>query len=311
MSQIFDRTISIQYLPYPDEAEGKQLQAGLFLFPGFIRQLDPSTRSPINSDKTVYVTGLEPQDVDDERREEVAAARKEMAAVFGEDQILPTNVQFWRDRSLTIDKKTTFLNLGEASDKLTYYMIKGGSYKEIAPNYEAAIAGSVPYRWYLVDATEFAELSVTDDRKINKAIAALEIIDEEKRFEDLFLVHKVLITPDRGITMKSPRSLLYKDLSDFIHGKIVKTNKKMTPKQFLDVADQLKKDKKPLYVLAYLRDGSYFNYLGTAEDNQIKNISTQTRYGATMEKATKFLMNPANQTELENLKTSVEKKWNE
>lgn len=304
-----DRSVSIQYLPYPDEAEGRQLQAGLFLFPGFIRQLDPRMKT-VNG-KDVYVTGLEPQDVPDDYKEMASEAKKELAKHYGEDVLAPSNTGFWSTTSLTINKKTTFLDMSNPKDKLTYYMIKGGAFTEIAPNYESAIAESVPYRWYLVDAKEFAEIEVTDDRKINKAIAALEVIDEDKRFEDLFIVHKVLVSPDRGVTLKSPRSLLYKDLSDFIHGKIVKTNKKMTAKQFLDVADQLKKDKKPLYVLAYLRDGSYFNFLNTAEDNQIRNVQTQTRYGATLEKATKFLMSPANQSELENLKTLVEKKWNE
>lgn len=309
MSQVFDRTISIQYLPYPAEAEGKELQAGLFLFPGFVRQLDPTMKTI--SGRPLYVTGLEPQDVPEEQREEVLKAKEELSKHFGEDELKPTNTNFWSTKSLTIDKKTTFLNMNDPEDKLKYYMIKGGAFKEIASNYEKAVEGSVPYRWYLVDATEFAEIGVQDDRKINKAIAALEMIDEEKRFEDLFIVHKVLISPDRGVTMKSPRSLLYKDLSDFIHGKIVKTNKKMTPKQFLDVVDQLKRDKKPLYVLAYLRDGSYFNYLNTSEDNQIRNVHTQTKYGATMEKATKFLISPANQSELDSIKGMVEKRWNE
>lgn len=310
MSQVFDRTISIQYLPYQSEAEGKQLQAGLFLFPGFVRELEPATR-PTGAGKASTITGLEPIDVPEDQKEEVAKVKQELTEFFGAGELEPTNTEFWKTKTLTINKKTTFLNMGNPQDKLTYYMIRGGAYKEIAPNYEIATGGATPYRWYLIDATEFAEIGAQDDRKINKAIAALEMVDEDKRLEDLFLLHKVLITSDRGVTLRSPRSMMYKDLSDFIHGKIVKTNKKVTPKQFLDTVEILKKDKKVLYVTAYVKDGNYFNFLTTAEDNQIKNVQTSTKYGATIDKAVKFLMNPVNQSELENIKAQVENKWNE
>lgn len=310
MSQEFDRTISIQYLPYPAEAEGKELQAGLFLFPNFTRRFDPATR-PSAGGKVRYITGLDPNEYPESEKSEMLAAKKELEEYFGADNLDPSNQEFWESKHLTITKKTTFLNLKDNEDKLKYFMIKGGSFKEVASNYEAATSGAVPYRWYLIDATEFADIGVQDDRKINKAIAALESIDEDKRFDDLFLVHKVLVTSDRGTTMRSPRSMLYKDLSDFIHGKLVKTNKKLTPKQFLDVVELLKKDKKALYLTAYVKDGNYFNFLTTAEDNQIKNVQTSTKYGATIDKVVKFLANPINQSELDNIKSLVEKKWNE
>lgn len=310
MSQVFDRTISIQYLPYAAEQEGKQLQAGLFLFPGFVRKLSPATR-PAGTGKVKYITGLDPDNYPDSEREEVVKAKEELEEFYGKEEMSPLNQAFWEERDLTITKKTTFLNMGNPQDKLTYYMIRGGSFKEIAPNYEVATSGATPYRWYLIDATEFADLGAIDDRKINKAIAALETLDEDKKLEDIFLVHKVLVSSDRGVTLRSPRSMIYKDLSDFIHGKIVKTNKKITPKQFLDSVELLKKDKKAVYINAYVKDGSYFNFLTTSEDNQIKNVQTGTKYGATIERAIKFLSNPANQSELENIKERVEAKWNE
>lgn len=310
MSQVFDRSISIQYLPYQSEAEGKQLQAGLFLFPGFARRLDPASR-PAGTGKVRYITGLEPSEYPESEKEEVIKAKEELEEFYGKEELSPFNQGFWESKSLLINKKTTFLNMNDPKDKLTYYMIKGGAFKEVASSYEVATSGAEPYRWYLINADDFAEIGAQDDRKINKAIAALEALDEDKKLEDLFLVHKVLVTSDRGTTLRSPRSMMYKDLSDFIHGKIVKTNKKMTPKQFLDAIDVLKKDKKMMYVTAYVKDGNYFNFLTTSEDNQIKNVQTSTKYGATIDRAVKFLISPANQSELDNLKGQVEKKWNE
>lgn len=311
MSQLFDRSISIQYLPLIDEADtSKPLQAGLFLFPKFMRILEPTSR-PAGGGKIRFTTGLDPEDYPESEKEEVIKAKAELEDYFGKDEMSPLNSEFWMDKTLTIDKKTTFLNMDKPQDRLTFYMIKGGSFKEIAPNYEAATDGAIPYRWYLIDAKEYADIGVADDRKINKAIAALEVIDEDKRLEDLFLMHKVLVSSDRGTTLRSPRSMMYKDLSDFIHGKIVKTNKKITPKQFLDAAELLKKDKKALHIAAYLKEGNYYNFLTVSEDNQIKNIQTGTKYGGSLDRAAKFLASPANQSELENLKDQVEKKWNQ
>jgi len=306
-----ERSISLQYLPYPAEQdESKPLQAGLFLFPKFSRLLEPATR-PASGNKVRYITGLDPDDYPDSERDEVIGAKAELEKYFGKEEMDPMNHEFWSKKALLIDKKTTFLDMNNPQDKLTFYMIKGGAFKEIAPSYEKAVEGAIPYRWYLIDAKEYADVGALDDRKINKAIAALEAVDEDKRLEDIFLLHKVLITSDRGITLRSPRSMMYKDLSDFIHGKIVRTNKKMTAKQFLDAVELLKKDKKALYIQAYLKEGNYFNFLTVAEDNQIKNIQTGTKYGGSMERAAKFLASPANQSELENLKEQVEKKWNQ
>lgn len=309
-TQVFDRTISIQYLPFVEEQDKtKQLQAGQFLHPGFVRLYDPSYR--LVAGKNRYFTGLEASEFPETEREEIIKAKEEFENFFGKGELEPTNDAFWSKRQLEINKKTTFLNLANPADKLTYYMIRGGGYKEVAPNYEIATSGAIPYRWYLIDAKEFADIDVQDDRKINKAIAALEAIDEDKKLEDLFLVHKVLISSDRGVTLRSPRSMMYKDLSNFIHGTVVKTNKKQTAKQFLEAAELLKKDKKLLYLTAYVKEGNYFNFLNTSEDNQIRNAQTGTKYGSSTEKAVKFLSSPANQTELDNLKEQVEKKWNE
>src|ERR1700748_3570423 len=98
MSQVFDRTISIQYLPYPAEQDGKELQAGLFLFPNFIRQLDPATK-PAGAGKVVYITGLEPQDVPEDQREDVAKVKKELADYFGEGELDPNNRAFWETKA--------------------------------------------------------------------------------------------------------------------------------------------------------------------------------------------------------------------
>lgn len=304
-------TISIQYLPYPEEQDrGKDLQAGKFLFPGFVRRYEPAHKT-IPGRGVRYFTGLEAEDYPADEQEEIRKVKAELEAYFGVGTLDPFNVEFWKERALEITKKTTFLDMTNPEHRLIFHGIKGGMYKEIAANHEQAIDRAEQKRWYLVDASEFAEISTEDDRKKNKAIAKLEILEEEKPFDDMFVLHKVLVTSDRGTTKRTPKAMLYKDLNDFIEGKLAKTQKKLTAKQFLEAVEVLGTNKKKLFVTAYVKEGTYFNFLTVTEDNQIKNNQTGTKLGGTTERAVAYLMNPANQSELDNLKDRVEEKWNQ
>ncbi len=308
-TQAYDRSVSIQYLPYAEELDAQRaLVAGKFLFPKFGRLLEPFCKT-IGKDKYRYSTGLETTEYPEEQHEEIIKAREKLEAYF-QQELTPTNVDFWKEKVLTLDKKTTFLNLDDPEHLLIYYMIKGGAFGEIAPSYEAATSGATPKRWYVIDAKEYADIGAEDVRKLDKAIATLVNIEDAKGFDDLFLIHKVLISSDKGITKRSPKSMIYKDLSDFIHGSIVKTNKKQTAKQFIEVAEMLKKDKKKVTITALVKEANYFGFLSTTEEGQFKNLQTGTKYGTTLEKVAAYLGNPANQSELDNIRERVEEKWN-
>lgn len=311
--QLIDKNVSIQYLPYPEEIEGKNMEAGKFLAENFTRMFEISYKvigkDREGRDRVKYFTGLEPADFPEAEREEIQKVRDELEKEFGVGALDPFNEAFWKDKKLLITRKTTYLNMNLPEDKLKYYLIKGGGFKEVAASYDLAISQATPKRWYLIDASEYAEMDVEADRKLDRAIAALVDLEATKVGDEMFLIHKVLVTSDRGTTKKSPKALLYKDLRDFIIGKLVRTNKKQTAKQFLEVLDLLKRDKKKLYVGAYVKEGSYFNFLTVSSDNQIQNVETRTKYGSDIDKAVAYLTNPANQTELDNLKEKVENKW--
>jgi len=302
------RAISIQYNPFPEEMDtAKVMDAGKFLFPGFGRIFEVYAKLIGNS--WIYQTGLEPDNYPEDERQEIIDVRQKLESTFGKGVLNASNADFWKTINLELTKKSTFLDLNNPNDLLTYYLIKGGAFAEIAPNYEAAINNSSPKRWYMIDATEFAEVGSEDDRKIIKAFALLNELEESKTFDDMFLIHKILVTADRGITKRTPKGTIFKDLADFLHGRIVKTNKKQTPKQFIDAVDLLKNNKKKAYVTAYVKEAIYFNYLTLTEDNQFKNLQTGTKYGSSVDKVVNYLTNPANQSELENIRERIEQKW--
>ena len=305
-------TVNIQYLPSPEEIDSsKQLRAGKFLWPGFTHVYEVFAKQ-LAGGNFKYQTGLDPEEAPEDMREEIQQALDSLEKYYGKGQLDPFNGKFWKDIKLVINKKNIHLDIkNNPEHKLLYYVIKGGGICEVAPSYDEAVDAASPKRWFIVEPTQYADISAQPERVINKAIAALEFLDEEKSKEDMFLVHKVLITSDRGTTRNTPASALYKDLSDFIYGKIVKTDKRRAPKQFADTVAMLKKDKKKLYITAYVKEANYFNFLTVSEDSNFQNIETRTKYGPTIDKAVAYLSNPANEDELENLKERVEKKWSE
>lgn len=305
------RSVSIQYLPTPEEVDSSRaLKAGRFLWPGFTHSY-PVFGKEITKGKYKYYTGLDPMAYPEDKREEIIQVKQELEQYFGKGTLEDDNESFWKERRIVLNKKTTFLNLEDPDDKLNYYIIKGNGIYEIAPSYEAAVDGATQKRWYLIEPEHYADITAKDDKIFNKAISKLVELEEEGSLDDMFLVHKTLITSDRGVTKQTPKSAIYKDLSDFINGKIVKTDKRRTPKQFVEAVELLKKDKKKLYVTGYVKDANYYNYLTVSEDGQIQNIETRSKYGPTIEKAIAYLSNPSNQDELENIKVKVEKKWSE
>ena len=306
------KTVNIQYLESEEERDkSKVMQAGKFLWPGFTHVYNVFAKQ-LSGGKYRYVTGLDPNEVDEDKRPEIEEAVKYLESYYGKGVLDPFNETFWKDINIKLDKKNIFLDItNKPEDKLIYYVIKAGGIQEIAPSYDEAVEASQPKKWFMVEPEQLADISANVDRDFNEAIANLVYLDKEKTFEDMFLVHKVLITSDRGTTKNTPKSALYTDLSQFIYGKIVKTNKKQTPSQFVNVVNLIKSDKKKLYITAYVKEAIYFHFLVPGDDGGFVNNETKTKYGASQEKAVAFLSNPANQEELDNIRERVEKKWSE
>lgn len=306
------RVINIQYQPYEDEISGQPMRAGKFMWNKFGHSY-PVFAQQLSGNRYKYQTGLDPKDYPEDQREEVEQAFKDLSREFGGDDVLdPFNHEFWKDIRLVLEKKNTFLNIDDnPKDKLLYYAIKGGGIKEVSPSFDAMQADPTQRRFYMVEPEEFAEISSVSDKQFNKAIAALEDLEDNRTYDEMFLIHKVLVTSDRGTTKNTPKAALYKDLSDFISGKLVKTDKRKTPGQFVETYKLLKENIKRLYVTAYVKEASYFNFLTTTPDNQLQNQETKTKYGGSIDKAVEYLLSITNQYELENIKDRVENKWKE
>jgi hypothetical protein len=307
------KAISIEYLPTE-------------------RELDPSTKLVVGEGmpdtfkiveelgyKTFYgvkryICGLDVEMVErnddltpEEKKakiEEIKKTVERLEKFYGPGQLDPTNEHIWSKVRLELDRKTTNLDLTNPRTELIVYCIKAGGFNVVAPNIDAARENNV--KFYLVEPVELAESKVTNTKIINKAISTLDKIDETKSQDELFYIAKYIMPVEKGYNRSTPKAMLYSDLNEFINGNVVKLPRVRCAAQFLEVT---KKPKADLVISCLVKDGLDFGFLYTNPAGEIKNNETAGVYGTTIERAVAHLQNPNYESELDNLKSRVEKRW--
>lgn len=270
--------------------------------------------------KISYLTGLDENSENvrsiqdpEERKAKLAELKKvvkylEQDCNLGEGTLDPTNVGFWSKIRLEIMNNGRLdLDMKDPQDIIKYHAIKGGGIKAVAPDFESARKAVVPPKWFLQELTETAAIKTEVKKLRNEAIAELQHIFKKNQ-KDLFYIAKVLLSAENQFKYSTPVDILYDKLDDFINGVVVKTNKKQTPSQFMETC---KTDKKTLHVKAILRDAVFYKQVIQRQDGFWMNISTQSALGRNENEMVEYLKNPINQSELDSLSESVEKRWNQ
>lgn len=265
-----------------------------------------------------YITGLDvntPSVMYIEDKDEKKAIEKEILSivdrlekVFGKGSLDANNRNFWGDFSIKLGYTGKSLDKSNAKDEILYHAIKAGGFESVAPTLERAKDGMLDkgYKFYLRHIEKDADIKVERVKMVNKAKAALTDLDETDSYK-LLLVSKVVLAPNNEFTDKTPKSIIYDKLDQFIDGKIVKDNKRLTVKQFLEAYGR---DIEDLYVDSLVKDALYFNFIIREADGNFYNKQTEVRLGKTEKDVLKYLSNPANQVEFENIKSRVDAKFN-
>ena len=302
------KVAEIRYLPTQEELNNQSPVAGKALINGhnISFPIGGKERGTDTEGKPRYQYMLGLDDVDNE---EIKLAREKIADALGVEK-LDNYSKAWSKYRIELKQKTNLLNLdGDNIDHLIiYYAIKGGGIPCIAPSYDAAVNAPTPPRWYMISPEEQLKIDIAPEKAKNKAIYILEGLFEKGKTEDLFLLHKALISSDRGITKETPRDMLYSDLNKFINGEFAKTDRRRTPVDFVEWAEVLKKDKNFVVAYAHIKDGLYYNMLFEKELS-IYNRQTNAKYPGDLKKASEFIISPANIDEFTNLKAQIKHKW--
>lgn len=261
-----------------------------------------------------YITGLDvdtPAVMNIEDPELKAAVEQEikevverLERVFGKGALDARNENTWSNFSIKLGYTGKSLDRGTPQDELLYYAIKAGGFQAVAPSLEKATQGD--YKFYLKHLEKDSGIKIEKSKLVRKAGGILVDLFEEDAHK-LLLVAKVVLAPNNEFHEKTPISIIYDKLDQFIDGKIVKDNKKATVKQFLDAAAR---DIESLTIEALVRDALYFNFITREADGYFYNKQTEVRLGKNEKEVIKYISAPVNQLEFENLKNRVEAKFN-
>lgn len=260
-----------------------------------------------------YITGLDDNSlqiirIEDEeekaaRIKEIKEALDRLETTFGKDSLNPRS-DFWNNFTIKIGYTGKSIDPLDPRDELLYHAIKAGGFTSIAPSLEEAQQSDKGYKFYLRQLDQDAELKIQRSVSISKAKGLLVDMFENDQHK-LYLVAKALLTPNHEFSPSTPKSVIFDKLYQFIEGVLVKNDKKATVKQFLDI---LKVKKDTLHITGLVKDALYFNILIKDANGQFYNKETQTSPGKNEKEIIKFLENPLNQSELENIKQRVEEK---
>jgi hypothetical protein len=267
--------------------------------------------------KKVYFTGLnveadsikniEDDDVREQKISEIKSVLKGLEDSFGKGTLDATNEDFWREHFIEIRRPVIELDLTNENDLLLYYGILGGGYSEVASSFEAAKKTNrpFPYKFYLHQDNEVADSKVEITKLRNKAGAALEELDSSDP-EKMFKVAKMLLPIEKGLNRRTPKSQIYEDLNDFIHGAYSKNEIKISPKKFLAMLDR---DRADLNLQAIVKEALYQNFIVKNPDQVFWNPQTQVTYGRNENEIIGFLSNPIHADELLQINNRVDRVW--
>lgn len=261
----------------------------------FITGLDVDTPTVMNIEDAAEREAIE---------KEIKDVVERLERVFGKGNLSALNEKLWNEFNVKLSYTGKSLDRGIPRDELLYYAIRAGGFDAIAPSFEKAREGD--YKFYLKHLEKDAGVKIQKSLLYGKAKGKLVDLFEEDAHK-LLLVAKVVLAPSNEFSEKTPTSIVYDKLDEFIEGKIVKTNKRDTVKQFLEACS---KDIESLTMQALVRDALHFLFIIREADGYFYNKQTEVRLGKTEKDIIKYISNPVNELEFENLNSRVEAKFN-
>lgn len=283
--------------------------------------------------KLKFRTGLDEDQVDfygwfntqekAEFKEFLKNHREKIVRSFGgEDVVDSTNRYFWLDdvdrNRLKIDNETLNIvyDTNNLEHCLLYINIMGGAFLElVAPTKEMAESPRTGLRYYVEIESNFTDEDVDDYLTKAEAYSYLTELKDAEGDSLLFLAWCLQsMAKSFGAYSRSSTKLeLIKYHAEFIEGKLNKTGKKNTIKEFIEYSKKWKTgglSREGLMVEAYLKAAEYYSYLNTNKDNKYE-LTSGLILGLNMEEAVKKIRKPVNTEELQKLRDFVENKWKE
>lgn len=300
--------------PYVDREEDKIGLAGLGLnaFPGTKKIF----QIPIKSgrfltgfdEKAAYLSNLEPK----EREKEIKRIKsecKEFAELYPHLPICDcaaTN-DYYRNMVIELGASNNYFDTNTLEDRIKLTIIRTGARwagdSFVASNFEEAATSNKDYMYYISDPELDIETEVSLNKKRNKAIGALDKMEDDS--SEMLLLAKYLFKPSKALNPLTKNGL-YKKLDDFIKGIVDGEPSKEAKINHEIFIKATKIPKEEIITKVVIKYGIYQGVIRQRADKEYIYTKTGNELGKTPEEVYLFLSNLSNTDIFAKIKEDVD-----
>lgn len=218
----------------------------------------------------------------------------------------PTNEDFWSQIQFVAGNQPFMLDPKDPRDLLKIIAAEGGGFDDVATSLEEAKACMKPPKFYLrkkrdVKVSE-GKLKMTRDNAIYKLYKT-----RMEEPQNLFILAKNILPISNSYRKTDRIEILYGELSAYIEGTSIQSDKKKSAQIFLNWAE---KDAEYLNIRAMVLEGMFLKHIITKSDNKIYIKDTDSRIGSNIEECIEYLKDVSNQNDLNYLESIIDPIWN-
>jgi hypothetical protein len=218
---------------------------------------------------------------------------------------------YWDKVELKISNDGKELDLTNPHDLVIFHAIEAGGLSLVAPSMQIAI-NEPGYNFYLDQPEETSDIKTKFKKLRNKAGGYMDTMltnDQNK----LFYIAKLTATSGASMYKKggpnyTPADQMYDDVCNYLDGKTVEHDTRVTVQRFLDYYDM---PIDALRVRAIVKDATEMHLIEPKGDGQLYYLKMDVPMGRTIEDIVEYLKNKLNESVQLSLDKEVERHWRE
>lgn len=219
----------------------------------------------------------------------------------------PSNHAFWDNVFISPSNEPVFLDPTKPDDLIKICAIKAGGFSIVAKSFEDARMAATPPKFYLDEATDTAVSKNEETKLKNKAVTALQNLDE-KDHKKMFYVVKNIDNNSAQYKNGTSMEIIYNNLNAFITGNGSEVSVKKAAQRFLNICKLPLDD---LKINAVVSDANFYRYIVQKGDGLLYHNQTNSMVGRNAVECLEYFKNTLNSKIWDAVRTEVEAHWKE
>lgn len=216
------------------------------------------------------------------------------------------NLRFWKNIIIAPSNEAIVLDPKDPEGLIKIFAIEAGGFPDIAPSLEEAQRSSSDAKFYLDKLEKTSETQISGNVLETKAKAVLLDL-YENNLSKLNYVAKVVDANSIQYVKSTPSAVLFKNMFEYIEGKMDRIGKKESAKRFLNICDL---DMETLKLRSLVKDANFYGYVKD-KNGKIYEGNSELLLGENSTDVVEYLKNPLNEQVFTRMLKRIENHWNE